>query len=166
MTFCYTHQCVTQPSSEKLPPEADGNKYRNPQMDNVQNVRDLGTLSPKWNVFTKSLPSGLRKPCGRGGGKIVRSQMGQKIQRKQGTSETIELTQYKVTEMVAAAQGLHRFKLDGVPILREREWTRSLIPNPQAISNWHPLAKDKSVFLNKVSLSTQTTLKVRLHAWQ
>jgi hypothetical protein len=35
-------------------------------------VRDLGTLSPKLDIFTESLHSGLRKPCGKGSRKIVR----------------------------------------------------------------------------------------------
>ena len=34
-------------SSEKPPPSAYGNKYRDLQPDIVQRVRDLGTLSPK-----------------------------------------------------------------------------------------------------------------------
>lgn len=58
-----------QPSSEKCPPAADGNKYRDPQPDNVQRVRDPGILSSKWNVSIRSLPSGLR----RGGGNPVSS---------------------------------------------------------------------------------------------
>ena len=35
-----------QPSPEKLPHSADGNKYRDPQPDIIQRVRDLGTFSP------------------------------------------------------------------------------------------------------------------------
>ena len=31
------------------------------QPDSVQRVRDLGTLSPEWEVSIKSLPSGLRE---------------------------------------------------------------------------------------------------------
>jgi hypothetical protein len=31
---------------------------------NMKRVRDLETLSPKWVVLIKSLPSGLREPCG------------------------------------------------------------------------------------------------------
>ena len=51
-------QGLTQTSSEKLLPVADGNKYRDSQLDNV---RDLETLSPKWNVSLKFLPSELRE---------------------------------------------------------------------------------------------------------
>ena len=57
-------QCLVQPSSEKFPAAADGNKYGDPQPDIVQPVGDLGILSPKWDVSIKSLPLGLRKPCG------------------------------------------------------------------------------------------------------
>ena len=34
-------QCLAQPSSVTLPPAADGNKYRDPQPDSMQRVRDL-----------------------------------------------------------------------------------------------------------------------------
>jgi hypothetical protein len=49
-----------------LPPAADGNKYRDPQANIMQSVRDLGTLISKWTVSIKSLPSRLREPYGRG----------------------------------------------------------------------------------------------------
>lgn len=51
-----------------LPPATDQNKYRDPQSDMKQRVRDFGTFkNTKWNVSIKSLPSELRKPCRRGG---------------------------------------------------------------------------------------------------
>jgi hypothetical protein len=43
-------QCLSQPSSEKLSPAVDGNKYRDPQRDGMQRVRDLGILSLKWDA--------------------------------------------------------------------------------------------------------------------
>jgi hypothetical protein len=43
--------------------------------------RDLRTLSPKWNVSFKSLPSGLKKPCRSGDCKSVRA-------RKESTKKT------------------------------------------------------------------------------
>ena len=52
---------------------ADGNKYRDPHPDNVQTVRELGTFSPGWEVSIKSLPSGIRELCGRGGRKNVQA---------------------------------------------------------------------------------------------
>jgi hypothetical protein len=45
-------QCLALPSLEKLPPAADGNKCRDPQTDNVQRVRDLGTFRLKRDVST------------------------------------------------------------------------------------------------------------------
>jgi hypothetical protein len=39
----------------------------------MQRVRDLGTLSPEWDVSTKSLSSGLQGPFQRGCGKSVRA---------------------------------------------------------------------------------------------
>ena len=59
MIFCHTHRSVPC-SLEKLPHAADENKYRDPQPDIAQRVRDLGTLSPFWNFSIKSFPSELR----------------------------------------------------------------------------------------------------------
>jgi hypothetical protein len=56
--FLVTDQCLPQPSSETPPPAVD-NKYRDSPLDNVQRMRDLETLRPKWGVSTKSFPSGL-----------------------------------------------------------------------------------------------------------
>jgi hypothetical protein len=39
----------------------------------MQRERNLGTLSSKWKVSVKSLPSKLRKPCKRGGRHNVRA---------------------------------------------------------------------------------------------
>jgi hypothetical protein len=39
-------QCLVQSSLEKLRPVADGNKYIDPQAQEVHRVRDLGVLSP------------------------------------------------------------------------------------------------------------------------
>jgi hypothetical protein len=40
-------------------------------MDIVQAVRDTGTLSPKWDVFSKLLPLRLGYLCRKGGRKII-----------------------------------------------------------------------------------------------
>ena len=47
-----SYQCLAQPSSERLPPAADGSRYRDPQLDNVQRVRDLGTVGPTWAALS------------------------------------------------------------------------------------------------------------------
>jgi hypothetical protein len=55
-------QHLAQLSSEELLPAAAGDKfYRDPQLDIMQR-RHLGTLGPKWDDPSKSLPSGLREP--------------------------------------------------------------------------------------------------------
>lgn len=46
-------QCLTQRLSEKLPITVNGNQYRDCQLGNVQRVRDLGRLGPKYNVSDK-----------------------------------------------------------------------------------------------------------------
>lgn len=69
----YSDQSLVQPSSEKLPPATDGNKYRDPQPDYMQRVKDLRTLSPKQNVSIKSFRLELREPHGKGGRKCGRA---------------------------------------------------------------------------------------------
>jgi hypothetical protein len=55
-------QCGGQKtSSEKLSPRSDEKKYGDPQPDIIQNIRNLGTLSPK-DVSIKFLLLWLRKP--------------------------------------------------------------------------------------------------------
>lgn len=75
-------QCLAHPSSEKLPPEVDGKRYREQQSDNSHTQTktdrytdrhrqtetdryrwtDIETLSPKLDVSIKPFPSELRKP--------------------------------------------------------------------------------------------------------
>jgi hypothetical protein len=40
---------------------ADGNKYKHPQTENLEKLRDLGMVSPKWYVSIKFLPLRFRK---------------------------------------------------------------------------------------------------------
>ena len=58
-----TDQCLAQASSQNLLPATDRNKYRDPQPDTTQRVRDLGTLSPKWMSLPNASPqsSGNRR---------------------------------------------------------------------------------------------------------
>lgn len=44
---------------EKLLSAVDGNRYSNPHLDNVQRIRNLGMLNPKWDVSIKYPPPGL-----------------------------------------------------------------------------------------------------------
>ena len=45
-----------------LPLAADGNIYKDQQPDIMQRLRDLRILSPKGNIFLKTLFSELRDP--------------------------------------------------------------------------------------------------------
>lgn len=68
------NQCLALvSSSEKLPPATLGSKYKDPQPDAMQRVRDVGTLIHKLDVFIKSLPSWLTEPCVREGRKAIRA---------------------------------------------------------------------------------------------
>lgn len=62
----------------------------------MQRVRHLGTLSPKWDLSMKFLPSGLRrkKSCRREGGKNVRAREEEwKAPRKQGSIDELTETE-------------------------------------------------------------------------
>jgi hypothetical protein len=70
--ICHTLRSVPiQPSSEKLPPAADGNKYRDPQT--LHEEREIGTYSSKKELFINSSLKELREANGTGGGKNIRS---------------------------------------------------------------------------------------------
>ena len=86
MTFCYTQisLCLGQPPSEKLPPVAEGNTYRDPWPGITQRVRDLGTLILKWHISIKYLPSKLREPLQKRKQKECKSQRAWRTPRKQG----------------------------------------------------------------------------------
>ena len=64
MTYCYSPH---QKSSFFV---VGGYKHRDPQLSNVQSVRDFGALNPKWDVFINH-PPGVWDLCRRGGKKTV-----------------------------------------------------------------------------------------------
>lgn len=53
---------TTQPTLEKIL-TVNGIGHRDPQLENVQETRDLRVLSPKWDVFNNLLPSRIRDMC-------------------------------------------------------------------------------------------------------
>lgn len=67
------------------PSAADGNNYRDPQLDNVQTLRGLGRLNTKWDDCIKSFPS--VSTCGRGDRKHVRGRKdGKHLEIRSSTS--------------------------------------------------------------------------------
>lgn len=64
--------CLAQPSSEKLPPVVNENKYRDSQPYSRQNVRDLGTLSLK-EMSPSNAPWQDSGYCGRRGSQSLRA---------------------------------------------------------------------------------------------
>lgn len=53
--------------------QLNNNQHRDSQLDSVQRVLHFGALCPKWTVFIKFLPSGLRDLCGTGRRTTVRA---------------------------------------------------------------------------------------------
>jgi hypothetical protein len=47
--------------------------YRDPQLDNVQSVRELEATGPKWDASVNFFLLGLRESYGRGGRKAERA---------------------------------------------------------------------------------------------
>jgi hypothetical protein len=62
--------CLVQPSGEKPSHIADGNKNKDPQLDDNTDSRNPWNIL-KVGVSIKSLPSHIRPPCGSGAGKCV-----------------------------------------------------------------------------------------------
>ena len=58
-------QCCAQSLSGKVSPVANGNKYRDPQSNNRQKVRDTESFSYKEDASFKPFPAGLRESCER-----------------------------------------------------------------------------------------------------
>lgn len=78
MTFYNTHRsapcsAVNNNNNNKKLFGCRWDEYRDPQLNGMQRVRDLGVPSTKWEVSIKSLFSDFRELCLAGGGKMVRS---------------------------------------------------------------------------------------------
>ena len=67
MRFCYTHRSMPCPANIREVPS-----FSDPQI-NMERVRNFRTLSPKRDIFIKSLPSRISEPRGRGGRESVRA---------------------------------------------------------------------------------------------
>lgn len=91
------------------------------QADSMQRVRDLGTLSPKWDSSIKSLPLD-RKPCVRGSRKSVST----RGRGEQQVSKTIEvnmiIAHQKSERLRCHAQVLPKYVLDPQQIHHTSRW--------------------------------------------
>jgi hypothetical protein len=56
----YLDQFLAQPSLGEFFHAIDKNKYIDPQLEDVQSVRNLGDFTLKWDGSVKYLPLGLR----------------------------------------------------------------------------------------------------------
>lgn len=74
MTFCYTHKSVSCSAfiPEKFSPKADGNKYRDPQLDYMRSLRDRGSTALK-RMSLSTPPLKTRALCKRESSKSVRA---------------------------------------------------------------------------------------------
>lgn len=155
-------RCLVQPSSQKLLPAVDGNEDRDPQTDNTQRVRDLGTLSPAQDATIGSLFSGLREPCRRGREKEYKSQKEWTTPKKPDPLNNITNTHVNSQRLGQHAQGLHRAAPDGVLGLKG-EVNTAPFPDLEAIvmMTTRPLANENLVSSKGVSLRKQMTLKGR-----
>lgn len=89
-------------------------------MDTVHRLRNFGTSSSKWGVFIKSLPSGLRDLCERGGRKIVGATGDGWLQGNNVLQIQQDRCPCDLTDAMAVCTRLHGFMPHGVPLaLRE-----------------------------------------------
>lgn len=104
-------------------------------LDSVQRMRDPETFNPKWDVFIKALPSGPSSLCGRGDRKVVRVGSDEWLHGNSVFQTQQNCCIYELTEMWQLAQGLHRFKADGVLALRwgSGHW----LPTLTRSCDWH-----------------------------
>lgn len=70
----FLDQCLAKLSSEKLSPTADGNKFGDPQPDDIQRMRDLGMLRP--NSPSNPSSPGSGNPAEEEKEKLVRARGG------------------------------------------------------------------------------------------
>ena len=72
-SLLFLYWCLILPSSQKLPPAASGNKFRDAQSDIIQKVRDIGPLGPKLDVSIKSHTLENTEHCEKGGKRMLRA---------------------------------------------------------------------------------------------
>lgn len=115
---------------------------RTQQLDDAQRGRNFGLVNPKWDIFIKPLPSGMRAIWKRRQ-KDCLSQRGwvstRKIQQGWQTSQ--------LTKTVAACTVSLQVQARWVVRVKRGKYTSILILNQEAIANWHLLAKKKTNFL-------------------
>lgn len=72
MTFCCTNNSVLCSANIRESFSCSGwEQIQRLQPDNVQRMREPGTLSPKWDIAIKLRLLGPREPCRRGGRKSM-----------------------------------------------------------------------------------------------
>ena len=96
--------CLAQPSSEKLPLSADGNKQEDTEPSIMQEVRELGTLRFKWNVSIKFLHPGFSELFERGGRESERAKSLEDTKETK-PSKWIRLQPSELTEAEAECTG-------------------------------------------------------------
>jgi hypothetical protein len=103
----------------------------------VQRARDIGIFSPKRVVSIKSLPSGCRKLCRRGGNNY-KNPKGWETPKNQSLPNTTVMTYICMTSqrMWQYAWSLHRSKPDGVSTLRQEVDCPSLTEMLPPIHNY------------------------------
>lgn len=92
-----------------------GNKYRDPQLENEQRVRDLGILSPKGDVSTSSFQSSGH--CIEEDRKACKSPWSWKTLRNKVFGHSRIDAHMNSQVPWQHAQGLRKSKPDGVPVL-------------------------------------------------
>jgi hypothetical protein len=103
--------CLVQPSSEKFPPAAARNTYRDTWSDSMQRLRDLGALGPKWEIAIKPSPHGSGNPPWRSSQRACKSQRRWKTLRRHGflsQHDHSSLNSQRLGSILRACPDLHQ----------------------------------------------------------
>ena len=142
---------------KKLLLAVHGNYHRGPELYNVLNVRDFGTLIPKCFFFFHQL-------CIKWGRQIIRVNSNGWPQETYHRSTTGLMHIWTQSDCGNTHTPV-LFQPRQGPRIERRLWTRELSPQTKKLStNWYPLAKEKLVFFSGVSLNISTSVQVRPNA--
>lgn len=129
-----------------------------PQLDNVQRMREFGARSHIWmSLSSSSLLSWLRNLCRRWNRKIIRDG----ADRNTVFQIQQDWDKYELTEAMKACIRLQQGQAGQNPSSKKRKWVQSTMSGREATCSWYFLGEVKSVFSNGMSLGISTTLQGR-----
>lgn len=135
-----------------------------PAPDNVQRLREFGTLNLKSDAFIKPFPSRFRDLCKRWDRKT-------RVTRGDGWLQENSICQPQqnchadgLAETGTACTRPPQVQARQNPSMQRGKWTQSPTSNQETVCNWHMMGEGKAVFPSRTALNASTTLNGRSHA--